>query len=39
MQGSIKIEAGEKKADWCNYFNEEVKENAQKGQIYGELER
>ena len=30
------------KADWCNYFNEEVKENTQKGQRYwgtGEVDR
>ena len=35
MQGSIKIETGEKKTDWCKYFNDAVKElNTQKWHRY-----
>ncbi len=34
-QGTRKIETGEKKADSCFYFNEDVIENAQRTEILG----
>ena len=32
--GECKDQCRWEKADWCNYFNEEAKENTQKGQGY-----